>query len=167
MTNDRAKSFNQIGFLKNGKNGVSSYLQRRSEMLVSMMKDWYQYVKFCRRLETIFHKIPFRSKASRGQGHSTWWCNLSNLLDKLSKNVRFWAKQVNMSVSCHVYHRRLTCLWRGATAEQLPAFWTNTRGHPACAGSRQITTHCLPPVDIVKYVAPIGRSVGQLLAMCF
>ena len=36
--------------------------------------------------------------------------------------MRFWAKQVNMSVSCHVYHRRLTCLWGGATAEQLAVF---------------------------------------------
>ena len=65
-----------------------------------------------------------------------------------------------MSVSCHtICPRRLTFLRRGATAEQLPAFWTNTRGHPACAGSRQITTHCLPPVD---HCEARGPAVGDV-----
>ena len=102
-----------------------------------------------------------RPPGVRGQSrddliHPLYWINVS-------KMSNFWCvKQVNMSVSCHTIRpRRLFCLLRGATAEQLPAFWTNTRGHPACAGSRQIKRHCLPPVAL------IGRSVSQLLAMCF
>ena len=47
-----------------------------------------------------------------------YWINCQKcaILGKASKHV----------VSCHVYHRRLTCLWRGATAEQLPVFQTKT-----------------------------------------
>ena len=70
---------------------------------------------------------------------------------KTSKHVRF--------VSHYSSQKTIFCLLRGATAEQLPAFWTNTRGHPACAGSHRVTTHCLPPVDIPKYLRGTNRTI--------
>ena len=146
MTRDRVKSFNQISF---SKQMVSPRICREGE------RCWFRWWRTDINISNFAvaskqHFTNFcpdqRPPEARGQPrddliYPLYWINVST-------NVRFWVKQVNMSVSCHtICPRRLTCLWRGTTVEQLPAFWTNTRGHPACAGSRQITTHCLPPVE--------------------
>ena len=128
------------------------------------MKDLHQCVKFCGRFETIFHWYLSWSETSRGQGPITWWSDSSALLDKCVKNVQFLmcktSKHVRF-VSHYSSQKTVFCLLMlgGATAEQLPAFWTNTRGHPACAGSRRVTTHCLPPVDIPKYLRGTNRTI--------
>ena len=91
------------------------------------------------------------------------YCNCQNcaILGKASKHVRF--------MSCLSQKTDLSL--EGGDGWATACFsdkntQPNTEGHPACAGSCQITTHCWPPLEYV-HQAPIGRSVGELLAINF